>query len=90
VSEYDGADVARENAMSILVVDETLTTRLEKADGPVEICARDGRRLGFFTPGPPRQYNLEPQISEDELRRREQDTGAGHTTAEVLARLRSL
>jgi hypothetical protein len=77
--------------MSILIVDEALGAKLGKADGPVEICTRDGRRLGFFTPGPPAKYDLEPKISEEEMRHREQDTTSkGHTTAEVLTRLRSL
>ena len=75
--------------MSILIVDETVTAKLEMADGPVEVYARDGRRLGFFTPGPPKRYKLEPQISEEELARRENDpNGKWYTADEVAAKMR--
>lgn len=77
--------------MSILIADEQLTAKLDRADGPLEICARDGRRLGFFTPAKPAQRQLEPRISEEELRRRETDPNAKwYTAEEVEAKIREL
>ena len=72
--------------MSILILDETTLAKLEAADGPIELCARDGRRVGFFTPSKPMQYRLEPQISEEEMSRREQRRD-GRTLAEIMADL---
>jgi len=77
--------------MTILIADEQLAAKLDRADGPVEICARDGRRLGFFTPAKPAQHRLEPRISEEEARRRLSDpNGRWYTADEVAARLREL
>ena len=72
--------------MQTVIVDETLTLKLEKANAPIEIVTRDGRRLGFFTPGPPMKYDLDPKISEEELQKREQRT-SGRTLAEIMADL---
>jgi len=53
---------------------------------PVEVRTADGRVLGTFTPRLP-----EPDISEEELSRRENDTtGKWYTAAEVEAKLREL
>jgi hypothetical protein len=74
--------------MPVTIADEKLIAALVGARGPVEVCAADGRLLGVFTPAvrPP-----EPDISEEELQRRENDTtGKWHTAAEVEARLREL
>jgi hypothetical protein len=77
--------------MPILIADEQLTAKLEQADTPVEICARDGRRLGFFTPSKPAQHQLEPGISREEAERRLNDQNAKWFTAEqVEARMREL
>jgi hypothetical protein len=77
--------------MSILIADEQLAAKLDRADGPLEICTRDGRRLGFFTPAKPAQRHLEPRISEEELRRRETDPNARwYTAEEVEAKIREL
>jgi hypothetical protein len=73
--------------MSIVIVDEPLTAKLVRADGPLEVCARDGRVLGYFTPvGPPKQYKLEPQVSEEELDRRSRQK-SGRKLADILADL---
>ena len=77
--------------MSILIADEQLAAKLDRADKPVEICSRDGRRLGFFCPAKPAKYNLEPPISQEEIERRLNDPDAKWFTAEeVEARLREL
>lgn len=72
--------------MSITIADPPLLAALARAAGPVEVRSPDGRLIGTFTPRPP-----EPTISEEELRRREEDRSARHyTAAEVEARLREL
>lgn len=64
--------------------------------GPVEICDDAGFTLGYFQPAlktePPESPHyalLEAQFSPEELERRRQETG-GISTAELLAKLRSL
>ena len=77
--------------MSIFIADDQLTAKLEGAEQPVEICSRDGRRLGFFTPAKPARHQLEPRISEVELRRRETDPNGTWFTAELVeAKLKEL
>ena len=77
--------------MSILIVDEQIAARLDKADGPLEICSRDGRRLGFFTPAKPAKHQLEPTITDEEaLRRLNDPNGRWFTAEEVEARLRNI
>ena len=77
--------------MSILIADEQLAAKLDRADGPLEICARDGRRLGFFTPAKPATRQLEPRISDEEAERRLNDPNAKwYTAAEVEAKIREL
>ncbi len=73
----------------LLIADAKLAERLDRADGPVEICAPDGRRLGFFTPATPAKYRLEPQIGEEELARREAGIGGrSYTATEVETKMR--
>jgi hypothetical protein len=77
--------------MSQLIVDAALSSKLGQQLQPVELCDPSGRVLGQFIPkvdlseyGP-----FEPQVSEKELDRREQETES-YTTAEVLAYLEKL
>jgi len=80
-----------EGVMSILIADEQLAAKLDRADGPLEICARDGRRLGFFTPAKPAKRQLEPRISDEEAEHRLNDPNAKWFTAEqVEAKIREL
>jgi hypothetical protein len=75
----------------LIIADEQMCAKLGKADEPAMICTADGTVLGYFTPTPPQKLNLQPQISEEELRRREADTTCKlFTTEEVIAKLRSL
>ena len=77
--------------MSILIVDEQIAARLDKADGPLEICSRDGRRLGFFTPAKPAKHQLDPTITDEEaLRRLNDPNGRWFTAEEVEASLRNI
>jgi hypothetical protein len=68
-----------------------LREKLHNLDQPLELCDETGRVIARLTP----VYNradygpLEPQVSEEELRRREQ-SGKWHTTEQVLAHLKNL
>jgi hypothetical protein len=74
----------------LIIVDEQMRAKLGK-DEPAMICTADGTVLGYFTPTPPQKLNLQPQISEEELRRREEDTTCKlYTAEEVIAKLRAL
>lgn len=71
--------------MSITVTDG-LVSDFRSVVKPVEVRAPDGRLLGTFAP-----YLPEPEISEEELQRREdRTTGKWYTAAEVEAKLREL
>ncbi len=75
--------------MPIVIVDEALGAKLGQADGPVELCTRDGRRLGVFTPERAIPPDLEPGISEEKILRRLSDRSRKwYTAAEVEAKLR--
>jgi len=77
--------------MSILIADDQLAAKLARADWPVEICTRDGRRLGYFCPAKPANHNLEPRISEEEIQRRLADSDSESFTAgQVESKLREL
>jgi hypothetical protein len=65
-----------------------LADEFGRACEPVEIRAPDGRVLGTFTPAP---RGAEPDVSEEELRERENPaTGTWYTAAEVEVKLREL
>ena len=66
-----------------IIADEQLQAKLEQADGPVRICAPDGRVLAYASPAKPARLKLEPQIREEELQRREQK-GGGRKLADIL------
>jgi hypothetical protein len=74
--------------MSRMTLDAAFAEKLRQTTGSVEFCDPTGKVLGRFTPRPdPSEYDLEPKISEDELRRREQSGGPHYTTDEVIRRL---
>jgi hypothetical protein len=74
--------------MTRIIVDGSLGSKLGNLAEPVELCDPYGRVLGRFTPtfDPSLYERLEPQISEEELIRREQG-GGGRTLAEIVADL---
>jgi hypothetical protein len=77
--------------MSRLIVDARLPDKLPTLVYPVELCDSSGRVLGRFFPQlDPSEYNLEPQIGEEELERRRNSKEKTYTTAEVLAYLPTL
>jgi len=75
--------------MSVTLADEVLIAELTRTTEAVEVRTPDGRLLGVFSPT---VRPLEPDISEEELRHREEDRTPGnwHTAAEVEAKLREL
>jgi hypothetical protein len=77
--------------MTRLIVDASLPDKLPSLVFPAELCDDRGRVIGRFFPHlDPSEYNLEPQISQEELQRRRQSNERTYTTAEVLAYLESL
>jgi hypothetical protein len=77
--------------MTRIIVDETLRKRLNNLAQPLELCDESGHVLARVTPLlDPSLYNLEPRISQEEIRRRMQAKGKSYTTAEVLAHLEKL
>lgn len=69
--------------MAIIIVPDPLTSKLAAEDAPVELCAADGRRLGYFVPAKERQYNLEPPGTPEELNARFA-AGGGRPLADIL------
>jgi len=77
--------------MTQVIVDEMLRGKLHNLSQPLELCDASGRVLARLIPLlDPSQYNLEPQISQEEIRRRKQAKEKSYTTAEVLAYLETL
>ena len=78
--------------MTRVIVDEILRNKLHNLAQPLELCDESGRILGRVFPAvDPSQYEpQEPQVSEEELDRREQANERRYTTAEVLAHLEKL
>lgn len=76
--------------MTRITVDELLRQKLLGLEQPLEMCDASGKVVGVFTPipVPSSTGGGEPQLSEQELRRREQEPD--FSTAEVLARLEKL
>ncbi len=77
--------------MTRIILDAALREKLNNLLQPMELCDEEGRVLARLTPVyDPAEYGpLEPQISEEELRRREQ-SHKWYTTEQVLAHLKSL
>jgi hypothetical protein len=74
--------------MTQIILDAALRSKLLDLTQPLELTDESGRVLGRFYPAPDRSPQ-EPQISEEELDLREQETES-YTTAEVLAHLEKL
>jgi hypothetical protein len=77
--------------MTKILYDSVLREKLPNPETPIELCDEDGHVLARIRPVlDPTRYNLEPQISKEELMRRKADPGKLYTTADVLAYLESL
>jgi hypothetical protein len=72
--------------MSRVVVDPATGSQLRQAQQTLELVDPSGRLLGHFVPLTIPSGALEPKISEEELRRREQQ-GGGRPLAAILADL---
>jgi hypothetical protein len=74
--------------MSKVVLDAALRSKLENLTQAVELCDEGGNVFGHFIPKRPmtQMEGTEPQISREELRRREQQ-GGGRTLTEILGTL---
>ena len=74
--------------MTRITVEDTLSRELEGSAAPVELCDPSGRVIGRFFPAVSAE-SVEPalpQVSEEELNRRQHST-EWHTTDDVLKRL---
>ena len=78
--------------MTRVLLDAALRSKLHDLAEPVELCDESGRVVGRVIPVPDvtKRGPFEPQVSEEELNRREQADEKEYTTDEVLAHLRSL
>jgi hypothetical protein len=82
----------KEQTMTQIVVDDVLLSKLHNISRPLELCDKSGRVLGRVFPALDlTQYEpLEPQVSEEELDRREKANEKRYITAEVLTHLEKL
>ena len=78
--------------MSQFILDANSISQLATLTGPVELCDPSGRVLGRFVP----KIDLSeweivgPELTEEELDRREKSTERRYSTAEVIAHLENL
>jgi hypothetical protein len=81
-----------EGTMTRIVVDADLLEKLGSLIQPTELCDAKGRVLARLTPvyDPAEFGPLEPQVSDEELARREKSTARRYSTAEVLKHLEQL
>ncbi|MBV9123439.1 MAG: hypothetical protein JO112_08790 [Planctomycetes bacterium] len=77
--------------MTQIILDASMSSKLHGFTGPVELCDPSGQVLGRFVPRIEMSEwePVSPDISEEELDRREQSTD-WYSTEEVLAHLKSL
>ncbi|HEY2148787.1 MAG TPA: hypothetical protein VGH32_12680 [Pirellulales bacterium] len=75
-----------------ITLDAATIERLKGLTTPLVLCDEQGHTLARVQPlyNPAVYGPLEPQISEEELRRREENPGRLYTTEEVIAHLESL
>jgi hypothetical protein len=80
-----------ENPVTRVILDTALRSRLYNLQQPLELCDESGKVLARLIPvlAPPEFEAWEPEISEEELRRREQ-SDKWYTSEQVLAHLKSL
>jgi hypothetical protein len=78
--------------MTRVLLDAALRSKLHNLSEPVELCDESGRVVGRVIPIPEvaEEGPFEPQISEEEIKRRINSDEKRYTTAEVLAYLERL
>ncbi len=74
--------------MSRITVSRELKEQLQRVKSLAELCDENGEVIGCFVPERERSC-LEPQVSEEELKRREKST-EWYTTEQVIRHLESL
>ena len=73
----------------ITITDEAVLSQIDRGVGSIAVRDAAGRVRGYLVPVRP--SDMQPQISEEELHRRENDTTCKlYTTEEVIAKLRAL
>jgi hypothetical protein len=78
--------------MSRIIIDAATATRLGEIEQVVELCDPAGRVLGRFLPtfDMSEWEPITPDVSEEELDRREKSAEKRYTTEEVLTYLKGL
>jgi hypothetical protein len=78
--------------MTRLILDAPTATKLDAVNQVVELCDPSGRVLGRFIPAVDMSEwePISPDVSEEELDRRERANEKRYSTAEVLAHLEKL
>ncbi len=78
--------------MTKIICDAVLREKLQGLSEPMELCDEFGRVLARVWPAidPTLYTGLEPQIGDDELKRRMSCKGRTYSTAEVLAYLEQM
>ena len=78
--------------MTQIILDASVSSKLNDLTQPVELCDPSGRVLGRFVPliDMTDWEPLSPDVSEEELERRVRSNEKRYTTAEVLAHLENL
>ena len=71
--------------MTQIMIEEVMQKKLRSLMQPIELVDEAGHVLGTFTP----RSSREPQITEEELERREQETES-FSTDEILRHLETL
>jgi hypothetical protein len=79
-------------AMTQIILDANLSSKLNELTQSVELCDPSGRVLGQFIPmlDMSQWEPISPDISEEELERRANSSENRYTTAEVLTRLKKM
>lgn len=72
--------------MSVLILSESMTTKLASAESPIELCAANGLVLGYFTPAKSKSLNLDPGISDAEMLSRV-SAGGDRPLADIIREL---
>ena len=85
-------DIGKGAAVTRITIDADTRSKLLNLTEPLEFCDEEGRVLGRFTPvvDLSEWEPITPEVSEEELDRREQSNEKRYTTAEVLKRLKEL
>ena len=85
-------DDTKDNAMTRIVLDAALRSKLHDLSQPLELCDEAGRVVGRVLPVRDlSEYEpREPQVSDEELNRRSKSNEKTYTTAEVLTHLEKL